>query len=211
MSKLNKAEHLFDAIGEIDPMLVAEAATPPEKAKPRLRFDKAAKLIASFALSVIVIVGASTVFFDDNHGADELEPMEDGNESIVESSLESVIMSAQSYSNVKTVSEESITFFDGRMKIIWRYEGDDNYRVVRVPTSKEKELLEAIENLKNSEKTTKSGDMPCAIWICYEDGRVITPYLENTDGNVGYAKLFEYSPEIEPSSAFTDLINELIS
>jgi len=213
MNKQNKAERLFDVIGEIDPLLIADAETPPKRATSQVRFGRGAKLVASLALSLIVIVGASTLFFDKEADGEELDPTEDNcqNVQITENSLESVIMSAQYDSHIKTVSEEEITFFGSRMKIIWCYEGDANYRVVSVPTSKEQDLLRAIENLKNSEKTTKAGEMPCAVWICYEDGRVITPYLESSAGNVGYAELFEYSPEIEPNSAFAELINELIS
>ena len=210
MNKQNKAERLFDAIGGIDDYLIAEALTPPVKIKPRVKFGRGAKLAVSFALSLTVIVGASLAFLRGNFDKDSFEPMEDGEDLVQTVTLESVVMSVQNDRHIKTLSEDEISFFSSRMKIIWCYEGDEKYRVVSVPSSEEEKLIRAIDELANAPKTNKAGDMPYAIWICYEDGRVITPYLESSAGNVGYAELFEYSPEIEPNSAFTELINELI-
>lgn len=219
--KLNSAERLLDAIGDIDPRFIADAESVPEIKRRRFAPPRKWMSIAAGAVAfAFVIFGVSLTLLE--RGMDfDLAPEGDkaamdvvGRDPAVADeniTLGSLLSSVQSDSSIRTVSEEDITFIGGRMKIIWCYVGDEKYRVVSVPSSRESELLSAIEDLKNAKKTNETGEMPYAIWICFEDGRVITPYLENTAGNVGYAELFEYSPEIEPDSKFTTLINELIS
>ena len=213
--KFNRAEKLLDVIGDIDARFIAEAERPPEIRKKSLILPRKVMTLAAGVLAfVFVIFGVSLAFLNGGLGAD-MAPEADNiaSEDISGSiTLSDVVMSVQNDTKSYTfVSAEEIRFFDDRIKIIWCYEGSEVYRVVKVPLSKEDELMRGIEELKNSKKTNETNDLPCAIWICFEDGRVITPYLEYTEGNVWHGELFEYSPEIEPSSAFTELINELIS
>ena len=219
--KLNSAEKLLDAIGDIDLRFIAEAEAVPEIKKKRFVLPrKTVNVLAGALAFVFVIFGVSVALLGGRVDAD-MAPEEDKSamndilrdpaEKAESVTLGDVILSVQSNTKIKQLSAEEIEFFDDTIRIIWCYEGDENYRVVEVPASKNSELLLGIERLKNAPKTKNTGEMPCAIWICLEDGRVITPYLEWSDGNVGYAELFEYSPEIEPSSAFTELINEIIS
>ena len=213
--KFNSAERLLDAIGDIDARFIAEAERAPKiKKKPFILPRRAMTIAASAIAFAFVIFGVSRAFLNVGLDADMAPEAENIASEDVSASitLSDVVMSAQNDTKSYTfVSAEDIRFFDDRIKIIWCYEGSEKYYVVRVPLSKENELMRAIEDLKNAKKTNETTDLPYAIWICFEDGRVITPYLEYTEGNVWYGELFEYSPEIEPSSAFTELINELIS
>ncbi len=219
--KLNSAEKLLDAIGDIDPRFIAEAEAVPDIKKKRFILPrKTVNALAGALAFVFVIFGVSIALFnggidadmapeDDKSAMDVLEHETAAKDESI--TLGELIVSVQNDTSISTVAAEDIEFFDDTIRIIWCYEGDEKYRVVSVPASKNSELLLGIERLKTAPKTTNTGEMPYAIWICLEDGRVITPYLEWSDGNVGYAELFEYSPEIEPSSAFTELINEIIS
>ena len=49
------------------------------------------------------------------------------------------------------------------------------------------------------------------MWIVYEDGRVVSPYLKHTQGNVSYGSLFDYSAEVEPNAALVKALHEVLN
>ena len=75
----------------------------------------------------------------------------------------------------------------------------------------EKTIQKALE--KESMLVTPDYAQRCdySVWICYGNGEIVSPQLKNSAGNIGYCELFEYSPEIEPSKEFVDLLDELVN
>jgi hypothetical protein len=49
------------------------------------------------------------------------------------------------------------------------------------------------------------------VWVSMGDGRVISPYLAISEGNVGYGCLFDYESEVEPTDVFVQTVMDLIS
>ena len=60
-------------------------------------------------------------------------------------------------------------------------------------------------------KASGGEDAAVSVWINYGDGRVVTPYLKDTEGNVGYGTLFDYEPEIVPTKDMSKFVNSLVS
>ncbi len=206
-----QAERLFDAIGLIDDRIIAEAAAPFEK-KKKIPATRAIGAFASaLALTLVVFVGAS--FFLDNMVDGDMDKTEDMASDPTESALalSSTLMSLKSDTTILVMSYEEIEYFGDRTSIIWRYEGESEYRVEYISRVRAAELRSELEKSSKAANTLTDEQMPCEVWICYGDGTVVSPYLKLSEGNTGYRELFDYNPEIEPSEELVKLINDLIS
>ena len=110
------------------------------------------------------------------------------------------------------VSAEDVQLFGGAPSVIWKYSDEETYRVSPISRSEAERLSSLLERDKGQRidrETTES--RLDGVWIATGDGRVISPYLERTDGNIGYGELFEYSPEYEPSEEFSEYLCDVIS
>ena len=214
---LRSAEALFDAIGNIDDRLIQEALHAPVASARRSRYGLKAIIVLAAVLTLTVGILATAVvaklISSVKNALDD--PYHDGYDSIdtapTTQSLSQTLISAQSDATV--VSDASdIDFFDGSMRIVWRIEGENEYRMVTLTSQSDAtRLVRAIEAQKQAIFPENTESIQCEVWITLGDGRVISPYLKTSAGNVGYAELFEYSPEIEPDENLTSLINDLIS
>lgn len=209
-SKKRSAEILFDAIGNIDDRFIYEAQNPFSVcAKRKKRSIKLAVAAISFAVITLIALTSITVF----QIADSF--FSDGGANIPEAdttTLEGALIEATDNPRIQAVDGESIDFFDREAKLIWRFDGNDEYYVI--PISSQSTLSQIKTQLKaekNELSPTSAEEITCDVWISYGDGTVISPYLHSNAGNVGMAELFEYSPEVEPSSELTEIVNELIS
>lgn len=206
--KIKRAERLFDAIGEIDDRIIAEAEAPYAKPKARFGFSRIATIAASLVVCVGIFAGVtamlSKVVVDEDKA--ESEPK-------ASSTLASTLYSNRNNSSILKLSANDIDLFGGRTSIIWKYDGDSDYRVVYVPERKVGELRKELLELDSAEKLSfeEAETISCSIWVCDGEGTVVSPYLEVSDGNVGYGTLFDYSPEIEPTEDVNYLISDLIS
>ena len=116
--------------------------------------------------------------------------------------------------SVLGASYESLSFdstpdlFDGEPRLIWETADGQLYGVTL--SAAELDHLD-----RESGRGDKIGDLSLEaevkVWISYGNGLVISPYLEDTPGNVGYGELFDYLPEIIPSSAVTGRIQTIIA
>ena len=109
------------------------------------------------------------------------------------------------------VDREKIDLFDGSARIVWKYSDETEYRARELSSDEANKLISSLKSSKGQrvDKTDTEDDV--SLWICYGDGRVISPYLELTEGNVGYGEIFDYTPEYEPSQEFSDIICGIIS
>ena len=121
--------------------------------------------------------------------------------------LDQILQSASK--DTPSLKKEEIDLFDGSMKIVWKEESEDLYHSLTVTGSGHQSTLSNAMKAKSPEKVQSEPN--CALWICYPDGTVVSPDLENTPGNVGYGNLFSYSAEVMPTDRFTDIVNNLLN
>ena len=202
--KMKKAEYLFSELSGIDERILAEALVV--RKKQRWNAKKAIVALVAASLLLAVLPGAFVV-------ADLVREKKADNAIVdIEPTLESVLSDAGGSARVMSYSSpDGIDLFDGSVKIVWS--DGESYSVVRLSNeSEQNRLTSAVARSFNGARAAEQGeDNEISVWISYGDGRVITPYLKNTAGNVGYGELFEYEPEIAPTRELADVVNSLVT
>ena len=236
MTDRERAERLFDDIGLIDDEIIYEASTPyvSKRSHGGLRRFMIIAVAATVALSVILgtltaglVAGGLYIFFgdrapdkgDDVHGNGIYDGLNDsvgGNadhSQIGEVTLYARLDSVRNDHRAQTVSEEDLELFDGGVSVIWKYSDDPLYRVYRCSSEEKAQLVKGLSNKGDAHRVYggEESNGVEGIWISLGDGRVITPCLELTEGNVGYGEIFEYEPEYEPDEDLSKLICDLVS
>ena len=207
--KIRSAEILFDAIGMIDDRIIAEAQVPyrAPKSKNAFKFLIAFSCVfAVIALSLgsFMIADLTDKFFPLNE-EDHLPPATNYG------SFEQLLNSAASNSAATQLESKEINFFDGDTKLIWRFENESKYNVITVSSDSQiKQIRAAIKNNSYKISPEAADSVECQVWIAYGNGTVVSPYLADSAGNIGYAELFEYSPEVEPNEDFVKVIEEIV-
>ncbi len=215
--KMRSAEKLFDAIGLIDDSIIADASEivvvsncPQIKKKPtfmrRYAVSLAAVLLAVVMVSGFVVTNLPNVFEADLSG-DNL-PEDVGNATNTSQTLDFVLSTAVTNPNAAMLSIDEIDFFDGEVSLIWNYGNEGEYHKLtfeakNTETEIKNCMSKSVEQIpaENAEATV------CKVWVSYGNGEVVSPYLKESAGNIGYATLFDYSPEVVPSESFTDLVS----
>ncbi len=210
--KTKSAQILFDAIGEIDDRIIFETQTPFRVIAKRNQKKRLVILLASILTTVTLFV--ATALTVANLAFDFLLNATDENipPSVDSPDLQQTLINASQSQNVTCTDEQDIDLFDGKAKLIWRVNGEDAYYVVPISSHN---TLSQLNTQMRSKSTLlspeKAETVECDVWISYGDGTVVTPYLKYSEGNIGYAELFEYSPEIEPNEELVSVIDDLIS
>ncbi len=209
--RIRKAEYLLDELGLISDSMVAEAMLTSVPAKRKsVSWRRAVTAIA--AAAVVLTLSASLLLVglirDNESGKDG------GIADVYPETLEGALVKAQE-SDMAGVyaSAESVGLFDGERKLIWRdVDGGDYYSLSVTGKSELGRLEKALTSTYAlSEAVDGEENIGVLVWISYGDGRVVSPYLRSSEGNVGYGELFEYSPEIMPARELTELTLDLIS
>ena len=210
-NKFKSAETLFDAIGMIDDKIIAEAQIPYQTSHTKSKsFFKI--LIASSCLIIATLLIISTVFVAGlmkiipfAPTVDEKDPTPPENSS----NFEQILTEADNM--VEKLDAEDINFFDGKTKLIWRTENERAYNVITVySTADVNQIKTALSQTQNKILPENAEHVEYQVWIAYGNGTVVSPYLENSAGNVGYAELFEYSPEVEPNDDFVKAVEKIL-
>lgn len=214
--KTRNAELLFEAIGDIDDRLIQEAQVPFVKTAPSKRCNLKAIIALAATLSIVIgMLGAFAVSrFIGNVIDSALNDKADEGESsqIFESSLSQTLIDASDMPSVSKCEADEIDFFDGNTSIIWKASDENEYCVFTLTsTSDVTRLKTELSKVKEDISPENAENSQCEVWVTFGNGTVVSPYLKNSAGNVGYAELFEYSPEVEPDAAFAEFVNDLIS
>ncbi|MBE6593295.1 MAG: hypothetical protein E7642_04800 [Ruminococcaceae bacterium] len=233
-NKNKNSELLLDAIGEIDDRFIFEAESYVPGAKKlslRKYLVAAFSVVLIMSLSLSLLVGMLTRE-DKKETADEgIVDVPDENEEkptdrpATNAPTERVEPEVNTLSQtLEQMKEETANFaspleremlFDGDAKLIWKYEDEENYRICTLSRKNSTTVERALTNKKGFVKITESDvsedDGIEGVWICFGDGYVFSPYLENSNGNVGYGTLFDYERELEPSEDFAQLIERIVS
>ncbi len=189
--KEEKALRLYEAIGELDQMMVNSALHYKKRSG-----ISTAKLTVIIAACMAVFMAFAMVgaymngLFEPQVELDALETLldeESGKEHRIDAS--------------------DIDYFSGEAEIIW-YDGENYYMKTLGKTS---ELSGLQTYVGQGEQVDSDENREYRVWISCGDGRVISPYLESSAGNVGYCELFDYDPEISPSDGFVNYIDGLLN
>ena len=221
--KLNFSEKLFDEIGLIDDRFIYEAGTP-YVSRARRGWGLASKIIAiaaALTLTLCVSVGAlftGALFIivnSDGTKGDAAQPPADNITNDAEgyptlSSQLSLLGTGGAYA---TVTPEALDLFDSTPKVIWKAVGEEKYSVCEINYEEASALTGKLKKSAGTAIPTEEREerADVLVWIALGDGRVITPHLALTSGNVGYGELFDYVQEYEPSEDFSDLLIDTLS
>ena len=215
------ADYLFDEIGGIDDRFVAEAEAPYQKKQSAFGVRRFAILAVSLSLALTATLG---IFIGSrllgSKGSDAEALPEDAGAIQTQNQasttvtdgffkrLEAIKPQLDGY----TVAAEDMDLLSPLPKLILQYDGEEDYRV-HVLTEAEAEtlLLELRRNSGTRHTPDADSVTPVRIWLAPGDGTVLSPCLEQGDGNVSYGTLFDYEPELEPSQAFTDTLCGILS
>lgn len=219
------AEYLFDEIGGIDDSIIASAmGSYPQSRRITIRRKATVIIAALLSLSIFtaLFLGVLNQANEDSfEPSDKSDPVMDGadDENDDDSdthygtdhlTLATRLNSLKDTVNAEKLDASEIKYFDGYARIVWKYSDENYYRVCRISSSDLTRLTTKIENdqgklVESAEKGSVEG-----IWISFGDGKVITPCLLSSEGNVGYGSVFDYTAEVEPSEALASFICDII-
>lgn len=215
--KLRSAERLFDAFGMIDDRIVFEAQeayTTPSRKSSSVSLRKYTVSATIAMVLVISMIGGFVISnISNSTSKDDLDESHNvgttdkgsGND------MDMMLLAAAQVGVIETTPLEQIDFFDGEVSLIWSYEGDsDYYKLVFDGSDAEKTIKKQMATPKKEISTTSSDALACKVWISYGNGEVVSPYLKESSGNIGYSILFDYSPEVIPNEEFTKLVNDTV-
>lgn len=209
-----KAMYLFRELGNIDDALIADALNPRIQASPRSRV---LLLAACLTLSAVLIVSSLSIALRQfNMGDGGMQAPDMGSVGTAPEDwhyplLEEMLVANRDTAVYETVDNvEELDFFAPDARVVWQY-ADSNSLCVSRPLS-ENETDRLLDCAKDGKSVTDAPKDPaCRVWILLGNGRVITPYLRLSNGNVGYAELFAYSTEVIPSTSFTSALSDILT
>lgn len=208
--RTKKAEYLLDEIGNIDEEIIT-LAMPSFSGKRKTTGFRA---VFAAAAAVAVIACAAVGVFLVGRMSEDSHDGKNTQTDIQEQTVDELLSRAKSSPLTECfASRGDIDLFDGKTKIVWSESSSEEYYVIEVTSKSRKETLSKAlsDTFESSVELTEHKRVESRIWITYGDGRVISPCLDNSEGNVGYGEIFDYSAEIVPSDSFVKLIDALIS
>lgn len=197
MNKKEKAQLLFERMGQIDDRFIDEAENyVPKRATVRIKFPVIRALAA--CLSILIVFGVGVMLFRDNAPA--------GNESYPEILTVSSVLKKGSLLS-RSVDPAKLNLLDGESRIIWQDTESGEYYQVKVSDSQQNSL----NSLNSSAENVVDTDEDYRIWFVNASGEVTSPELKESSGNVSFGSLFTYDPELELTDAFLERLDTLIN
>ena len=212
--KMKKTAYLFDEIGRIDDRLLQEAMQFDCRTANTVKWRKILLIAATLSLSLVLmlqmVVGLSRRDWFPNPGQGEAPAPEDPAES-ENWALDSVLNAGTHGDGVEVLaSAEEYGFFDGSARLVWQYQGEEQIYVSRSLTPEEVEaLLKAMTGTRTAVSSTEEQPL-WRIWLVCDNGEVRTPYLEESQGNIGYGDFFDYHAEVIPAEEWISCVSEIL-
>ena len=207
----NKTAYLFDELSGVDDRFLDEALRFAP-ARRRTSFPwRAVGLVAAVAAALVLLVQGALLPFLER--LDNL--MMPGNEQPntpeqMTWSLDA-LLSESTAGRFETLSSKEEYVFFGDARLVWQSAESDTLFVSRPLTNAETERLVKSLATRPAEGVSADAEQPAwRIWLVTADGRVITPYLSLSSGNVGYASLFDYHAEVVPNADWVSFISNLM-
>ncbi len=211
--RLKAAEYLLDEIGGIDDALLHDALA----VNHRRRMPKIFVIAAILVLTAALVIGAMAAAIAVPIGAiilgeifSNAQSPEAPSDSEIDTTrgLDRLLFSADS-AEYTTVSKQNVPINDGYAYLVWQTEDGDLFNVTKPLTARE--LLSLEKTLGQGERVGNSSPkLQCRVWLVLPDGRVKSPYLEDTSGNTG-VDIFDYDAEIYPTEEFISGVSDILT
>ena len=208
--KTIKAEMLLEGIGEIDDTLLAEALAYRPRRRAGSRLVILAATVAVF-LTIMMGLGVIGRLADEKKGDSVAPEFNDAPQAPAQTgTLDSFLSSIEGGDGYEYLADaDTLPYFDGMAHVVWQYSGDGGYYVSEGIEGEELESLK-VEIGCGYYVGAESPELNCRVWVLLGDGRVISPYLVATSGNIS-TEVFDYEPEIIPSEEFVTRIQGILS
>ena len=216
----DRAEHLYDAIGEIDDKLIADAESSA-LARAYIKARRKRRLsLACAACVCLLLLGAALRIPDvirapqdlSNDSSPDTHQNAAADKAPAPSTLAALLKEAEDSKKVSVLAANELPVISQTAMLVWQSEGEQDYRAIKIPDAKTKErITKALDTPKAAFSPEDSEALDLWVWIVYEDGRVVSPYLKHTQGNVSYGSLFDYSAEVEPNAALVKALHEVLN
>ncbi len=216
--KRRKAEILLDSMGDIDDSLLSEALSYRRRRNQLSRMIiLAATVSIVFCLMIGVVIGSKFANVNGDPGATEgnanvgiLPDKDTSSAPETPKSLDSVFTSLSSKDKYSYVLDpDDLPYLDGNVYIVWKYSADNRYYISDPVSGRD---FETIKNAlgKGESAGDKSPMLHAKVWILLGDGRVISPYLAASSGNIS-SEIFDYEVEIVPDEKVVNKIQSILS
>lgn len=192
----SSAERLFDSIGGIDDRYIAEAQAYRPCVGRRARGRRIFVIAAAALLSLALIIGALPLAISIILSGNSSEPATENPVYL------SDLLARHAHSMTPLDSAPDLS--DGTARLIWSCDGE--LYAVNIGKKQLSHLaasLAADTGSSPSQSTTH-------VWLSLGDGRVMTPELRLSAGNISYGTLFDYNAEISPSRDVVDSIRKIL-
>lgn len=203
-----RAQRLFRALGEIDDRLISEAITA-QKVPPKRRRSRHTVLTAAASILLAVSLGAL--------GGKALQKVrkklaQSPSNSKVEATADlSELLLACTQSQAFTKQATLAVPADGLAYLLVGARDGDRLWISRPLDQQEKATVSA-ELYAASQQNDFASPIsdPYLIWYTDGNGNVWSPCLTGNAGNVTFGCVYDYQSERAPSTAFCQLLSELI-
>ncbi|GEM_PF-2084198 len=195
-SKQQRTEQLLDAIGTLEDGILASALALTKKKSRRSVIGISASVAACLVACILI---AAVI---------RMRPTPLPEDTATPATLSEVLRIAETSEAVERLSESELMLRDGQSRLIWQETGDEDYCVLPLSNAQANSLHTAAQQPTDRIEPIH---ISVRVWLVMSDGRVITPYLYPSHGNVGYGTLFDYEPECTPSNVLTDTVYEIVS
>lgn len=198
-----KTELLLDSIGEIDDVLLADAISyRPKKRMGNRLVALAAAIAVVFTMTVSI---ALVLRIADMNKLDGAAPENEGENTTLDYFMST--LDEGGFEQVK--SEDELPYLDGEAYVVWSYSGEEVYYLSDPLT--ETELADIKRKIGRGESVDgESPELDCMVWVLLGDGRVISPYLKPSAGNIS-SEVFDYEAEITPDEGLIAQIQGILS
>lgn len=207
----SKTAYLFDELAGVDDRFLDEALTyTPSRRRLPLPWKTIGLVAAVAATLVLLVQGALLPFLE--HVSDPMTPGNNEPNAPTETvwSLDA-LLSESTAGRFETLSSKEEYVFFGDAHLVWQSAESDTLFVSRPLTNAEAERLTKSLATRPAQGVSADAEQPAwRIWLVTADGRVITPYLQLSYGNVGYANLFDYHAEVVPNADWVSFISNLM-
>lgn len=201
-NKREKAEILLEGIGEIDDALLVDALAYRKRGRAGSKLMVLAAAVA--VLLTLTVAGTTILRLVD--GATKNEAVVPETENEAAQSLDALLMSTSKFNYVE--NEGDLPYIDSSAHIVWQNSTESGY-YVSDPVS-DAELDRLVYQLGLGEEVgNDSPHFECMVWVLLGDGRVISPYLKASAGNVS-SEVFDYEAEIVPDERLVNTISGIL-
>ena len=209
-NRIQKAQILFQEIGNVQDNWLNEAITyRPRRVSIGTRIGLIAACL-SLSLSLVagsVLVAKLGPMWDSGTNA----PMPDNEAPLSSYVLDEVLAAPtnpNSYTAVANATE--LDFYTGHAHVVWK---SDNGATLYVSRALRDDELDLLLNAMQKPQAKLPGDTQpaCPVWILCGDGRVYSPYLQPSNGNMAIAELFDYNVEVVPNAQFTSCVTNILN